>query len=554
MFTRYLPAKKLLEFLDREGKYPRTRLIIFSLLGGLSNCLLLAVINHGAGQVGEFSSAEDMPFFYIALFSVCLAIFIYTKKYALDRAAVLVEDVLRNVRMRITDKIRHTELRFIEDAGYADIYNRLSQDTIQISQSASVIFDSIQAAIMLVFVMLYIAWLTPDGAMLTLGAIALGAWVFLLRRDKIIQDLNLATIHELRFFESLNHTLSGFKEIKINRAKSRDLFEHQDRIAADVQQLKTRAMINSVFVMMFSEVFFYILIATVLFVWPYFDKADSETVIKLTASILFIIGPLSTLFGSLPLFMKADVAVANLQALEEKIDAASKGRQVGEPIEHAAIGFDHIRFSDVRFEYVDQEGASQFGVGPLNFRLNAGEILFIVGGNGSGKSTLLKLLTGLYYPSQGCIEVNDESLDADTYLDYRELFSIIFTDFHLFDRLYGIRDVDESLVKSLLKKVGMAGKTKFRNGAYTNTNLSTGQRKRLAYVSSILDDKQIYIFDELAADQDPQFRRYFYEVLLPELRLQGKTIVAVTHDDKYFATADRILKMDEGRLSEEINT
>jgi putative ATP-binding cassette transporter len=148
------------------------------------------------------------------------------------------------------------------------------------------------------------------------------------------------------------------------------------------------------------------------------------------------------------------------------------------------------------------------------------------------------------------IDINDEQLDVDLYLDYRELFSIIFTDFHLFDRLYGVKNADESLVKSLLKKLGMADKTKFRNGAYTNTNLSTGQRKRLAYVSAILDNKQIYIFDELAADQDPQFRRHFYEVLLPELRAQGKTIVAVTHDDKYFSCADRVLKMDEGQLKD----
>jgi putative ATP-binding cassette transporter len=550
MLRRYLPAIKLLEFLDKEGEYPRTRLMVFSLLGGLSNAVLLAIINHGAGQVGELASSGEIPMYYISMFSVCLAIFVYTKKYTLDRAAVLVEAVLRSVRMRITDKIRHTELRFIEQSGYAEIYNRLSQDTIQISQSASVIFDSIQAAIMLVFVMLYITWLTPDGAILTMGAIVLGAWVFLMKRGKIIQDLNEATLHELRFFESLDHILSGFKEVKINRAKSRDLFEHQGAIADDVQRLKTRAMVSSVFVMMFSEVFFYILIATVLFVWPFLDQTDSETIIKLTASILFIIGPLGTLFGSLPLFMKADVAVSNLQALEDKIDAASKSVQVGEPAEHPAIRFDHIHFREVHFEYVDHEGVSQFSVGPISLTLKAGEVLFIVGGNGSGKSTMIKLLTGLYYPTQGSIEINNEPLDADMYPDYRELFSIIFTDFHLFDRLYGVRDADESRVKSLLRKLGMAGKTKFRNGAYTNINLSTGQRKRLAYISSILDDKQIYVFDEFAADQDPQFRRYFYEELLPELKALGKTIVAVTHDDKYFANADRILKMEEGRLGE----
>jgi putative ATP-binding cassette transporter len=288
----------------------------------------------------------------------------------------------------------------------------------------------------------------------------------------------------------------------------------------------------------------------VLFVWPFFEKTDPGIVIKLTASILFIIGPLDLLFGSLPLFVKADVAVNNLRALEKQVDTASRGAQIGEPPERPQISFKQIALRDVYFEYQDIEGTSQFKVGPIDVSLQAGEIIFIVGGNGSGKSTLLKLLTGLYYPLRGHIEVDGEEIDRDLYPDYRELFSIIFTDFHLFDRLYGIKNVDEQKVKSLLKKMGMADKTKFKDGAFTNTNLSTGQRKRLAYVNAIMDDKQIYIFDEVAADQDPEFRKRFYEVLLPELRDQGKTIIAVTHDDKYFSNADRVLRMDEGKLIE----
>ena len=144
--------------------------------------------------------------------------------------------------------------------------------------------------------------------------------------------------------------------------------------------------------------------------------------------------------------------------------------------------------------------------------------------------------------------VDDEVLDHDLYHNYRELFSIIFTDFHLFDRLYGLEEVDRKKVKSLLAKMELSLKTNYRDGAFTTTDLSTGQRKRLAYVAAMLDDKQIYVFDEWAADQDPVFRKFFYEVLLPELRDQGKTIIAVTHDDKYFSSADRVLKMDEGVL------
>ncbi|WP_111977564.1 cyclic peptide export ABC transporter [Algibacillus agarilyticus] len=552
MLLKYLPAKRLLELIDQEAEYPRKKLIIFSVISGVTNGLLLGVINHGAGMVGEFAESAYLQFYYLALFVILLTLLVYTKKYTLEKAAVLVEEVLYKVRMRISDKIRHTELSFIEKTGQSEIYNRLAQDTVQISQSATVVFASIQAAIMLIFTMVYVAWLTPTGFLLTIVAIGLGGWVFMLKRQHIMNDLQSATQHEILFFDALNNTLSGFKEIKLNRVKSHDLYEHQDSIATDVKTLKSRAGINSVFVMMFSEIFFYVLIATILFIWPYFNGADSSIIIKLTASILFIMGPLNLLFGSLPLFIKADVAVNNLRNLEKKVDDASQGFQTGEPPEHKPLTFKHISFKDVRFSYIDKEGSAQFKVGPINLDLNFGEIVFIIGGNGSGKSTLLKLLTGLYYPKEGEITVNEEVLDQDIYADYRELFAIIFTDFHLFDRLYGIQDIDKNKVKLLIKDMGLENKTQFKNGAFTNTDLSTGQRKRLAYINTILEDKQIYIFDELAADQDPGFRKHFYEELLPDLKAQGKTIIAVTHDDKYFSQADRVLKMDEGELSEYI--
>lgn len=548
---RAFPASRLLEFIDQEATYPRTRLLIFAVIAGLANGLLLAVINHGAGMVNEYAGSGDIQVYWLAVYAVILVLFVYTKKYTLDQAAVLVEEVLCRVRTRITDKIRHTELQFIEQTGYSSIFNCLAQDTVQISQSANVVFASMEAGIMLMFAMAYIAWLTPGGFFVTIVAIVLGAWVFEMRRKGIIRDLDLASRQEVFFFESLDHTLAGFKEVKLNRAKSHDLFMHQSRIALEVQQLKSRAGVSSVFVMMFSQIFFYVLIAVVLFIWPYFEQPTPGTVIKLTASILFIIGPLELLVGSLPLFLKADGAVNNLRALEARLDVGTKGQHVGEPPVHPPLSFKSLTFTDVSFEYKDAEGAAQFKVGPINFGLKAGEIVFIVGGNGSGKSTLLKLLTGLYYPDVGTIAINEDVVDQDMYPDYRETFSIIFTDFHLFDRFYGIKEVDGDKVKALLKRMGLGGKTKYRDGAFTNINLSTGQRKRLAYITALLDDRQVYVFDEWAADQDPEFRKHFYEVMLPELRAQGKTIVAVTHDDKYFYAADRVLRMEEGRLDVE---
>jgi len=134
------------------------------------------------------------------------------------------------------------------------------------------------------------------------------------------------------------------------------------------------------------------------------------------------------------------------------------------------------------------------------------------------------------------------------YKHYRNLFSVIFTDFHLFDRLYGLKTVDEDDLDDLLVKMELASKTAYSEGKFTNINLSTGQKKRLAMIISYLEDKPIFMFDEVAADQDPVFRKYFYEVFLQNLKAKGKTIIAVSHDDRYFNMADRVLKMEFGKF------
>lgn len=545
---RSFPALALLEFIDQESRFPRARLLTFGIASGIANGVLLAVTNYCAGQLNDFTGTGEIPYQLLAIYCTTLAIFVYTKKYTLDQAAVLVEEAICNVRTRILDKLRHADLQFMERTGHGAIYNYLAQDAMQISQSSSVIAASMQAGIMLVFAMAYIAWLTPSGFIFTIGAIVFGVWVFQTRRKTIVRDFVMAAREEMGFFASLRHTLDGFKEVKISRAKSTDLYRHQCRIASEVLQLKSRAGVSAVFIMMFSQVFFYVLIAVVLFVWPYFEQPTPGTVIMLTASILFIIGPLEQLVGSLPLYIRTDVSVKNLRVLERQLDNETRGRHVGEDPDHPSTIFRKLEFKDVVFEYRNDEAVGMFRVGPVSLQLEAGEIIFIVGGNGSGKSTLLKLLTGLYYPETGHLLVNGEVVSQEGYQDYREMFSIIFTDFHLFDRFYGVTDVDAERVATLIKSLGLAKKTAYRGNAFSTTHLSTGQRKRLAYITALLDDRQIYVFDEWAADQDPEFRKRFYEVMLPELRALGKTIVAVTHDDRYFHAADRVLRMEEGLL------
>ena len=251
-----------------------------------------------------------------------------------------------------------------------------------------------------------------------------------------------------------------------------------------------------------------------------------------------------------PPYLSPGLALAEIESLEKKLDAgADPASSSPAPLSPWTKGISRIEVSQLEYTYeARSDGSPAFHIGPVDLTLNAGEVLFIVGGNGSGKSTFLKVLTGLYPASSGAIRVDGVAVTSRTSAAYRELICTIFTDFHLFSRLYGLLDVPSEAVQGLISQMELSEQTGYAEQRFTRRELSTGQRKRLAMIVALLEDRPIYVFDEWAADQDPVFRHYFYMELLPLLRQRGKTVIAVSHDDRYFRYADRVLTMEYGKV------
>lgn len=194
-------------------------------------------------------------------------------------------------------------------------------------------------------------------------------------------------------------------------------------------------------------------------------------------------------------------------------------------------------------------GSEPFHLGPINLNIRQGDIVFIVGENGCGKTTLIKLLLGLYQPQSGEIRLNGEAVTDRLRDDYRQLFTTVFADYHLFDDLVqGNAGKSLDIATQYLDRLEIAHKVSIKDGAFTTTDLSTGQRKRLALVNAWLEERPVLVFDEWAADQDPAFRRIFYTELLPDLKRLGKTIIVISHDDRYFDIADQLVRMKAGKV------
>ena len=531
---------RLLELLRRETGTLRRDIFLAAGLSGLAGAGILAIINAAAAK----ASPGSMNFTSLAMFAVVLAIYILCLRFTFLNTNRIFEEAVHRIRVRIADKIRTNELAVIESVGRNEIYNGVTQETRAIADSAGVLTAAFQAVVMVGFASLYVAFLSLPAFVVTVTMVGAGLAIYMRRDKETKAGLQQATEREIEFVNTVGHSLDGFKEAALSRQRASDLFAALERISTALRDVRVHTMDVYNLNYIFSQVFFYVLIATIVFLLPRVISEYTEVVAKVTTTILFVIGPLSLVVGSVPALMRANIAAESVYKLEHALDnlAATPG-----PAVTPRTDFKTIRLDRVEFAYRG-DGDVPFSIGPISVEIPRGEFLFITGGNGSGKSTLLKVLTGLYHPGRGRLMVDGVVAEGAELQAYRELFTAIFSDFHLFDRLYGLLGTNPERVRELLAEVQLDSKVDFRDDRFSTLDLSTGQRKRLALVVCLLDDRPIMVFDELAADQDPEFRKYLYETLLPGLKKKGKTVIAVTHDDRYYHVADRVLKMQDGQF------
>ena len=537
-----------LRLLKREAGSRRLEFLLYALGAGVANATVLGVINSSSGLV----TTEDGRFGDLLIFIAALAVFVVCMRRLFSRTARVFEDAVHEIRRRLVSKIRRTNLRSLEGAGKSIIYNRLTLDTTTISQAQGLVTGAFQSGVMCLFIILYMSLLSFSAFLISVVLVTGGFYIHSRKQADVLAAFKRTSVVQVQYFGLVTSLLDGFKEVKINRRRGRDLAQDLDDNSELLRSLTldTYDAYHGGYV--FSQVFFYVLLACLVFVFPRIVSSGSGVVTELSATILFLVGPLTAVVSAVPAFTKINVAIDNIYNLEHQLDARIADLDDLDDERPPMIVPERIVLHDVGFRYFDAEKQILFATGPLSTDFRRGEITFIVGGNGAGKSTLLKLIMGLYTPEQGFIAIDGQRLDATNVGPYQALFSAIFSDFHLFKKLYGMLDADEIAVQELLVKFNLAHKTSYKPPAFTRLDLSTGQRKRVALTVALLEDRPICVFDEVASDQDMEFRSYFYRQLLPELKAAGKTIIVVSHDDRYFDVADQIVKLEVGQIQERI--
>jgi putative pyoverdin transport system ATP-binding/permease protein len=535
-----------LKLVRREMQGSLRRLVIMSSLGGVSTASILAAINAGA------QAADDgHPSLWAAtLFIVALLLFIKTQHYVLITTTAEIEAIIHNLRLRLMDHVRRSELLAVEGIGRAEIVAAITRDTTALTQASNTLAFTAQGAVLIFFVAVYVAYLSLLAFALSIMIVGVAALLFQAKSRHLAMATREAAAWENRLYDRLLDVLDGFKEVRLNSARSDDLFHDIVEVSRAAANIKIRAQSETFLRMVFLQSSLYALLGAIVFVVPVLsDTLAGASITKTVTALVFVVGACFGLVQSIPVVTAANTAAENIERLEAKLLATIAAAPLG-PSE-VVKRFDKIEMRDIVFRYIDKWSEAVFQVGPVDFTLRSGELVFITGGNGSGKSTFLRVLAGLYQPDSGEITFDGVRVTDRTRQAYRELITAVFPDFHLFQKLYGITDPDPAEVDRLLAQYRLIDKTAVTDGEFRTIDLSSGQRKRLALIVSLLEKRPLLLLDEWAADQDPEFRRKFYYDLLPALKRAGATVVAISHDDRYLDEMDvaaRRLRMDEGRF------
>ncbi|WP_144172981.1 cyclic peptide export ABC transporter [Pseudomonas sp. Kh13] len=519
-------------------------LLIATLTGlicGLAAAGLIATINQSLEVFDQLRPADGWYFAGLVLLVAVSRVISDVSLLRLGQGAV------HDMRLHLSAKLIDTPYAQLQRLGKHRLLAMLTDDTQTISQAVELVPILLVNAGIIVACLGYLGWLSLPLLLLTLSLIVLGSLSFNWPQRRALTSISRARELKDQLFDQYRLLTDGSKELQLNHPRRQHFFSRL-LLPASKQYREdfVRGMSIYAVVLNWGNAVFYMLIGVVLFVAPHFIELSASLVTGYILAILYLITPLSELMHALPTLGRASVALNKIRALEGEMEGASETVESIPPTQVRSLVCRQVAHT-----YYREREDGHFTLGPIDLTLNAGETVFITGGNGSGKTTLAMLLTGLYRPENGDIVLDEQVSSANDNHHYRQHFSAIFTDFCLFENLLNGDDPQRvQQARDYLAHLQLDHKVQIEDGQLTTLSLSTGQRKRLALLSAWLDDRPCYLFDEWAADQDPVFKHFFYHRILSDLRERGKLVVVISHDDAYFGLADRLIRIENGALSD----
>jgi len=533
----------LIRFFFRGSRTMMAWTLAAALLSGACNVGLMSMVTRVLGQVA--SPAEWMLWGFLALAAGRLM----ANFFAQLMLAHFSQQNCVNLRRDLVSKILAVPLRQLEEIGAPRLMVALTEDVIALTE-AMLIVPTFAVNISILFCgAIYLAWLSWNVLLAMSVFILLGAIGYRILIRSGFKRLFLARDEQDRLYKHFRELTEGMKELKLHRERRGAFFS--ENIHGCTERYRKHAIgaeMRFIIAHNWRDFLFFTVVGAILFYLPKVSHVSPQAMTGYVVAMLYMMGPLSGVLSSLSVFGRASAALTKVEQLGVSLAARAGEERVIEQV-NPVKSFKKIELVDIQHTYWREKEDESFTLGPIRLSFTPGEIVYLVGGNGSGKSSLAKVITGLYPPKAGTIRLDGRPIDDKNRDDYRQLFSAVFADFYLFDNLLGTPSPElDAQAREYLSLLHLEHKVKVKNGVLSTTQLSQGQRKRLALLNAYLEDRPFYLFDEWASDQDPLFKDIFYNQLLPDLKSRHKTVLAITHDDRYFHLADRIIKLDYGRI------
>jgi cyclic peptide transporter len=537
----------LLRIFQQRSKYFYFFMVF---MGGINSILysgILMFINDLiSGQPNPLIKQYDWQLF-LAMITLSVIVTKIFQTYMIR----LTNQILLDFELSLFEKLRKASFQSFEKMGSQNVYTALN-DTKVLAQIPETLVNLFNSAVIVVCATIYLFWISWQGG-LGVICVMVGLLLFYLFRSRRIEkDLNRLRDIQNDFYKYVRDLLLGFKEIKMSTARNENIYhKFISRNRQEGRELSVSTSVRFMNNELMGNYSWYLVLGVILFLLPRVFQLNMQQMVAFIITILYLIGPIAGLVTFFPFYSRSKIAMERIRKFETELNETVMNDPENIDRFHFGVEFSSIRFEQVKFEYPARANHSQFVLGPLNFEIRQGETVFVIGGNGSGKSTFVNLLTGLYKPTGGRIYLNDIPITKEKYASYSNNISAIFTNNFLFDENYDGFNLGESNLElkeyiSLMEmeKLISVGETV----KFLNPNLSKGQQKRLAMIYALMENRQVIVLDEWAAEQDPHFRKYFYCEFLRELRDMGKTIIAITHDDRYYDQSSRIIKFEYGRI------
>ncbi|MBA6257668.1 MULTISPECIES: cyclic peptide export ABC transporter [unclassified Colwellia] len=470
-------------------------------------------------------------------------------QYLLARLSTSMVCKLRN---SMVNRVLATSYEQLERIGGHRIQATITNDISSISSAMTLVPMFTFHLTMVVLSFFYLFYLSPGHFFLLASFLTAAITVAQFIINKVGDKYKELRESEDVLFENFKALVDGGKELSLNQSRKNYFYKNVTMPATkEIQNQDLKAQLYWSLNNNWTSAMLFLTLGVIAFSASMFESASIGDIVGYVFIITYLVGPINFLMNTFMPISKGKIAFNKIESLNLAPEYTHEdGSQVNEPRNEKQ--WNKIEVKDLEYKYESEDGAYEFSVGPINLNFNQGETVFIIGGNGSGKSTFAKLFTSLYTADKGSIQVDGKALTTENSQWYRDYFTTIFSDYYLFSEVLdskGELAVDEDILKHL-ENLGLSDKVTVSGGVLKTTKLSMGQKKRLALLLAYMEDSPIYLFDEWAADQDPYFRHYFYTELLAEMKSNGKTVIAITHDDRYFNLADKVIKFENGQAAE----